>query len=162
MNLVSKETKVGQRKFWVGSVVDSLLPNQVMVFGSNPEGRHGKGAAKAAVGFGARYGVGRGHRGQTYAIITKNLTARITRDGVYYPNAGLCSITPDQIVASIIEMYKYARVRPDLDFLVSYVPSNKKSLNGYTANQTHSMFFRAGKELGGIPSNIIFNAKVLP
>ena len=39
-------------KFWKGDKITSLEPNQVFVFGSNPEGRHGKGSALAAKGFG--------------------------------------------------------------------------------------------------------------
>lgn len=45
----------------------------VFVFGSNLAGRHGAGAAKAAMDkFGARYGVGIGFTGQSYAIPTKD------------------------------------------------------------------------------------------
>ena len=43
------------------------------VFGSNLAGIHGAGAAKAAMEkFGARYGVGIGFTGQSYAIPTKD------------------------------------------------------------------------------------------
>lgn len=51
-----------------------LEDNQVFVFGSNLEGRHGKGAAKRAVRFGAKYGQAHGLQGQSYAIPTKDLT----------------------------------------------------------------------------------------
>lgn len=45
---------------------------QVFVFGSNLAGRHGKGAALAAVQkHGAIYGVGHGRQGNAYAIPTK-------------------------------------------------------------------------------------------
>lgn len=44
----------------------------VFVFGSNLAGRHGKGAARAAVvSYGARYGNGLGPQGNSYAIPTK-------------------------------------------------------------------------------------------
>jgi hypothetical protein len=52
--------------------VTELLPNEIFVFGSNYAGRHGKGAAKDALKFGARTGVGMGFCGQTYAIATKD------------------------------------------------------------------------------------------
>ena len=42
------------------------------VFGSNLAGRHGKGAAKTALKWGAQHGVGAGPSGQTYAIPTKD------------------------------------------------------------------------------------------
>lgn len=45
---------------------------EIFVFGSNLAGIHGAGAAKVAVKFGAKYGVGIGVRGNTYAIPTKD------------------------------------------------------------------------------------------
>ena len=51
-----------------------LKDNEIFVFGSNPEGRHGAGTAKIAKEkFGAVYGVGRGLTGQCWALPTKNL-----------------------------------------------------------------------------------------
>ncbi len=53
---------------------DGTLPvnNEYFVFGSNLAGIHGAGAAKAALKFGATYGVGNGFCGNTYAIPTKS------------------------------------------------------------------------------------------
>lgn len=46
----------------------------IFVFGSNREGRHGKGAALVArTRFGAKYGQPRGLQGSSYAICTKEL-----------------------------------------------------------------------------------------
>lgn len=54
-------------------VIKSLAPNEIFVFGSNLAGRHGAGAAKTALQkFGARYGVGIGLQGQSYALPTKD------------------------------------------------------------------------------------------
>lgn len=51
--------------------IDSLKPNEVFVFGSNLAGRHGGGAARAALNkFGAVWGQGVGLQGQSYAIPT--------------------------------------------------------------------------------------------
>jgi len=51
--------------------VESLLPDEVFVFGSNLEGMHGAGAAYTALQkFGAVLGCGVGLRGQSYAIPT--------------------------------------------------------------------------------------------
>ena len=48
--------------------------NTIFVFGSNPEGRHGAGAAKVArEKFGAVYGQGEGLQGSAYALPTKDL-----------------------------------------------------------------------------------------
>lgn len=51
--------------------INELAPNQVFVFGSNTEGRHGGGAAYFAhKHFGAEWGLAEGLSGQTYAIPT--------------------------------------------------------------------------------------------
>lgn len=52
------------------SSITSLGPNEVFVFGSNRAGRHGAGAARLALKWGAKYGWGHGRQGQTYAIAT--------------------------------------------------------------------------------------------
>jgi hypothetical protein len=44
----------------------------IFVFGSNLSGRHGKGAARDALAYGAKYGVGKGLAGNSYAIPTKD------------------------------------------------------------------------------------------
>ena len=56
--------------------VDGSQPkdNQIFVFGSNLAGVHGAGAAKAAMQhYGAKYGVGIGMTGRSYALPTKDL-----------------------------------------------------------------------------------------
>lgn len=59
-------------KYYTGDIKPE--PNTIFVFGSNPEGRHGAGAAKVAVEkFGAIYGIGEGWQGNAYAIPTKDL-----------------------------------------------------------------------------------------
>lgn len=61
---------------WTGRVtpekITELAPSEVMVFGSNAKGIHGKGAAKDALKFGAQMGKGFGLAGQTFAIPTKS------------------------------------------------------------------------------------------
>lgn len=53
------------------SMITHLRPNDVFVFGSNLAGKHGGGAARTANKyFGAEWGVGEGHTGQSYAIPT--------------------------------------------------------------------------------------------
>jgi hypothetical protein len=46
--------------------------NEIFVFESNKAGRHGKGAARLAMRWGAIYGKGEGVMGRTYAIPTKD------------------------------------------------------------------------------------------
>ena len=52
--------------------ITELAENEVFVFGSNQSGRHGAGAAKTALKWGAKYGQGVGLCGKTYAIPTKD------------------------------------------------------------------------------------------
>ena len=60
----------------VSSYTGNITPdaNTIFVFGSNPEGRHGAGAAKIArEQFGAIYGQGEGLQGNAYALPTKRI-----------------------------------------------------------------------------------------
>ncbi len=121
-------------------------PDVIFVFGSNPEGRHGAGAAKTAqLLFGAVYGQGSGLQGRAYAIPTKDL--RVRKD------YGLRSISPFQITASIREMYECARQHPTKRFMVAYRNTSTRSLNGYTGYEMIRMF----KAAGPIPDNVWFS-----
>lgn len=82
-----------------------LEDNQVFVFGSNLESRHGKGAAKRAMRFGAKYGQSQGLQGQAYAIPTKNLTI----------NKGL---PLDEIRSYVDNFIEFAYKNKDKEFLV--------------------------------------------
>ncbi len=140
-NFVSTQPTV--RKTYSGKVT-SLQPNQIFVFGSNPEGRHGAGAAKYAKdNFGAIYGQGEGLQGQSYALPTKDLRIKA--------NNSLRSISAEDITENIKKLYEVARQNPTKEFLVSdYSATN---LNGYTGQEMADMFTTAGP----IPSNIVFN-----
>lgn len=145
------------RKTYVG-LIQNLKPNQIFVFGSNPEGKHGAGAARQAYKkFGAHYGEGRGLTGQCYALPTKNLTAGYYEKelDVVYARAGAKSIPRDMIVDNICVMYGVAELNPDKEFLVAYTAEGKL-LNGYTPLEMAWMFFRAGKLYGKIPDNVVF------
>jgi hypothetical protein len=52
--------------------ITSIAENEVFVFGSNLSGWHGKGAAKTALGWGAKWGQAAGLQGKTYGIPTKD------------------------------------------------------------------------------------------
>ena len=54
------------------NLIDTLKLNEIFVFGSNESGRHGKGAAKTALKWGAKYGQAFGLQGSTFAIPTVN------------------------------------------------------------------------------------------
>ena len=132
----------------VSSYTGDIIPeeNTIFVFGSNPEGRHGAGAAKVAKEqFGAKYGVGEGLTGNAYALPTKDLRVK--------QNKSLRSIPPKQIVESIKKLYETAKQNPDKQFKVAYRNTDKASLNGYTGIEMIDMFLEAGP----IPSNVVFS-----
>lgn len=121
-------------------MIQNLAPNQVFVFGSNTQGKHGKGAALTAKNkFGAIYGQAEGPQGQSYAIITKDLTKNT------HP-----SRTPEQIKEQIHNLYEYARENPDKEFLVAY-SGKGTNLNAYSNQEMADMFSSEP-----IPNNIVF------
>lgn len=126
-----------------------ITPSQdtIFVFGSNPEGRHGAGAAKTArEKFGAIYGQGEGLQGNAYALPTKDLRVK--------ENKSLRSISAEQITENIKKMYNVAKQNPSKKFKVAYTNRlNETSLNGYTGAEMIKMF----KDAGPIPSNVIFS-----
>lgn len=121
--------------------------NTIFVFGSNPEGRHGAGAAKVArEHFGAIYGQGEGLQGNAYALPTKDLRVK--------KNRGFRSIPREQIIENIKKLYQTARENPSKQFKVAYRNKpTETSLNGYTGAEMIEMF----KAAGSIPSNIYFS-----
>lgn len=121
----------------------TLPENGIFVFGSNTEGRHGKGAALDALTyFGAERGVASGPQGQSFAIITKDL--RSTK----HP-----SVDPCTIAHQIMGLYIYAMQHPEKKFYVAY-SGNGINLNGYSNEDMAKLF--AGPNYIEIPENIIF------
>jgi hypothetical protein len=142
----SKDSKLYRTS--VSSYTGNITPdaNTIFVFGSNPEGRHGAGAAKVArEQFGAIYGQGEGLQGNAYALPTKDLRVK--------ENNSLRSISPEQIIESIKKLYETARQNPDKQFKVAYRNTDRASLNGYTGLEMIDMFLKAGS----IPTNIVFS-----
>jgi hypothetical protein len=128
------------RKTYSG-LIHHLEPNEYFVFGSNTEGRHGKGAALTAKRkFGAIYGRAAGFQGNSYAIITKDLNKS------HHP-----SVHKHTIINQIDTLYATANDRPDLKFYVAY-SGTAENLNGYSPAEMAEMF----SKYFIIPSNIIF------
>ena len=119
----------------------TILPdNGIFVFGSNTQGRHGKGSALIAKQkFGAIYGQAEGLQGQSYAIVTKDLTKSV------HP-----SILESSIKEQIILLYYYANKNPNLDYYIAYNGTGI-NLNGYSNEEMANMFSSFK-----IPKNIIF------
>jgi hypothetical protein len=133
-------------KTYLGEIKD-LPPKGIFVFGSNTQGRHGKGAALVAYQrFGAIYGQSKGLQGRSYAICTKDLTKR------KHP-----SVSKEYIRAQIGHLYYVAKKNHNLDFYIAY-QANSQNLNGYTPDEMAEMFATPIliPEDNLIPENIIF------
>lgn len=128
-------------KHYVGNITPSQ--DTIFVFGSNPEGIHGAGAAAVAVRyFGAIYGIGEGLQGQSYALPTKDLRVR--------KNNGLRSISPQNITAAVRKMYEVARKNPDKNFKIAFRNTDEVTLNGYSGWEMIDIFLAAGP----MPENV--------
>ena len=102
----------------IPSVIYSLAPNEIFVFGSNALGMHHAGAARVAYNeFGAEWGNGEGLQGQSYSIPTM--------EGEH--NAKL----------AIMRFTQYAKEHPELKFLVTPVGCG---IAGYTPEEIAPMF----------------------
>jgi hypothetical protein len=97
---------------------------RIFVFGSNKAGRHGKGSANFALrNHGARYGLGWGPQGNSYAIPTKDK---------YF------NVMPLHEINRYVEGFlRYAYSQPHLDFDVVAIGCG---LAGYTPEQIAPMF----------------------
>lgn len=87
--------------------VYNLAPNHIFVFGSNLLGRHGNGEAKKALRFGAKWGVGIGLKGKTYALPIRGLS--------------LERLSMNTISEHVANFGAFAEKYDDLVFLVSEI-----------------------------------------
>lgn len=101
--------------------ISHLNEDEIFVFGSNLQGRHGGGAARAALRWGAIMNQGIGLQGQTYAIPTM------------FDNVN----DIQQYVDAFIE---FAKTEPGKKFLVTRIGCG---IAGYTPAGIAPMFFRA-------------------
>lgn len=100
---------------------------KIFVFGSNLQGRHGKGAALYAVKhYGAIYGQAEGLQGQAYGVPTK-LTPYL-------------SLSLEQIAVHVQKFIEFAKSMPDWQFEVTRIGCG---LAGYTEAQIAPMFREA-------------------
>lgn len=96
----------------------------IFVFGSNLVGRHGAGAARFAYeNHGARYGIGVGRSGNSYAIPTKGIRIE--------------TLPLIRIEGYVDDFIEYAKEHPELEFQVTRIGCG---LAGYTDNQIAPMF----------------------
>jgi hypothetical protein len=104
--------------------ITELKPTEIFVFGSNEGGRHGKGAAKTALKWGAVYGQAHGLQGRTYAIPTMNssISKKLKIEKVKY--------YVDQFI-------EFAAKNPELKFLVTEIGTG---LAGFTVKEIAPLF----------------------
>lgn len=110
------------------------LKNPIFVFGSNRQGRHGKGAAlDAKTNWGAINLQPRGLQGSSYAIVTKELRRS-------YRGVSLLDIGKE-----VEEFKKFAAEHPDLTFVVTKIGCG---LAGFKPEEIGPLF-------AGSPSNVL-------
>jgi hypothetical protein len=99
----------------------------IFVFGSNLQGRHGKGAAlEAATNWGAVEGIGEGLQGFSYAIPTKETPWR--------------TLPLKQIERHVKTFLKFAEDTPHLTYKLTPIGTG---LAGYSVDQIAPMFLYA-------------------
>ena len=102
------------------------MQRRIFVFGSNRQGRHGKGAAlEAKLRHGAVYGQAEGLQGNAYAIVTKEL-----RPG--YP-----AVTLTEVATGVTRFLQFAEAHPELEFHVTPIGCG---LAGFTPAQIAPLF----------------------
>lgn len=104
--------------------INKLGENQIFVFGSNLGGKHGKGAAKTALTWGAKYGQAAGIQGRTYGIPTKDKSIRRV-------------LTVDEIKPFVDDFIECARNNKHLTFLVTEIGCG---LAGYKPKEIAPLF----------------------
>jgi hypothetical protein len=110
-----------------------LAPQEIFVFGSNQSGRHGKGAAKTALGWGATWGQAEGLQGRTYGIPTKNSSITET-------------LELNEIKPYVDRFIQFAKDNPTLKFLVTEVGCGLAGLN----TKDVAPLFKEAKEIENI------------
>jgi hypothetical protein len=123
---LEKEEEMMFNELDYNNLIHPKNPNEVFVFGSNLAGRHGAGAAKFALDYGAVYGEGIGLFGRTYAIPTKDHNIKTL---------------PIATIRSFVdEFIEFAKENTDKVFLVTPIGCG---LAGYKYSQIAPLFSHA-------------------
>ena len=104
--------------------IKEIKENEVFVFGSNLGGKHGKGAAKTALTWGAKYGQASGLQGRTYGIPTKDKTVRRV-------------LAINEIKPFVDTFIEFAVLNPQLTFLTTEIGCG---LAGYKPKDIAQLF----------------------
>lgn len=115
-------------------IITELLPNEVIIVGTNTKGIHGAGLALEAKNkWGLIPGVSMGLCGQSYGIITKDLDLFPIKGNTmdYY------RMILEMIEWQINTLYRFANFRKDLTFYVTKIGCG---LGGFTIDEIKSIF----------------------
>ena len=88
--------------------ITELKENEIFTFGSNLSGKHGLGAAKTALKWGAKWGQAEGIQGRTYGIPTKDAQIRRT-------------LSINEIKPYVDDFIAFAKTNYNLTFLVTEI-----------------------------------------
>lgn len=124
---MEKSSKLNIENRTTPESIKILKLNEIFVFGSNQGGKHGKGAAITALGWGARYGQASGLQGRTYGIPTKDNTVRRV-------------LSVSEIKPYIDEFIEFATNNSQLTFLVTEIGCG---LSGYKPKDIGPLFINA-------------------
>lgn len=125
------------RPIYTPDPVHTLYANQVFVFGSNRAGRHGRGAAKDALKWGAKPGQGEGLMGQTYGIPTKGRKLEV--------------LSLRAIGMAVARFLRFAVAHPESIFLVTPIGCG---LAHYKPRDIAPLFWPEGWD-SWIPANLV-------
>ncbi len=119
-----KNQRFGDRPKYTPDKITELQPDEVFVFGSNLKGHHRGGAANVALKhFGAKWGIGRGLSGQSYAIPTS-------------------CIPLEEIKVYVDEFLQFAHDHADLLFYVTKIGCGNA---GYTVDDIAPLFAKVAE-----------------
>lgn len=113
--------------------ITNLNTNEIFVFGSNLSGIHGKGAAKTAIKWGAKWNQSTGLQGQTYAIPTKSKGIKRT-------------LTINEIEPFVDDFIYFAFSNPHLTFLVTEIGCGLAGLK----HKDVALLFESAKDIDNI------------
>lgn len=116
-------------RYHTDSNITTLHSHEVFVYGSNEAGKHHGGAARCAwEKFGAKYGHGKGHMGQSYAIPT--MTAH------FQP------LPLTKIKHYVQQFTRYAQKHPEKTFLLTEIGVG---IAGFPVCEVASLFLSAAR-----------------
>lgn len=145
------------------NLITKLAIDEVFVFGSNLEGRHGKGAAKQALQWGAVYGKGVGASGKTYAIPTRKFVlGDVPTIGARYFDGrrSIVTLPLDEILTYVTAFYYFCTTYPKFKFLVTPIGCSNA---GYKPEQIAHLFAQCIHQenilLPKCFTNVIYNPK---